>query len=75
MKNKKIKPPYIPKLKGDADTTYFESIQELQMELNSIEEEHKEEAQENYQDPYKDFEGFTFDGNSTIIGSSEVGFK
>ena len=38
------------------------------MELNSIEEEHKEETKEDYEDPYKDFEGFTFDGNSTIIG-------
>ncbi len=71
LKDKKIKPPYIPNLKNDADMSHFDTA-DLQLEVNSFEEEQKENCSGKNQaeDPYKDFDGFTFDGNSVNLGQS-----
>lgn len=52
--------------------THFDT-KELKLEVNKLMEE-EEECKEDHvipcEDQYKDFDGFTFDGNSTVLGQS-----
>ena len=67
MKDKKIKPPYVPNLKCEDDTTHFDTG-EIDLTINRPAADLLNETQDKYnpgEDMNHDFDGFTFDGGNS----------